>query len=199
MSWVKLAPVGRAGGDQRVTAGVHLAKSGVASICIGFSKALLATFGEAVRCDVAAGAGDDAGRLQITFGKNGAFKISALGNGGGLIRTPSVEGVPAAAKRNLICAVSDRAADSVVVTLPFSAWEALPAKPGKAAAPPSPPAGGKIDVVAYLRGKGANVERLAGDRYTANGTTVTLGALLRMANARRQEAELAPLTLEQIR
>lgn len=225
MSWSKLAPIMKTGGRPMASASVVVNKAQEAKISLILSSSLVDEFIGPARADVSAGEGEDHGSLLLEFHPQGAFEVRGFVAGGGRLFLPLFEGIPGAAVNNAPCTLGDKvlpsevvcateaefraSGGSVVIKLPLAAWtqdradRRTPARPAATTDRPPPPPkvgnGEPLDVVAYLKGKGVRIERLAGDRFQLDGATVTMGAVLNAVNKQRDDAGLLPLSRVEVR
>lgn len=203
MSWTELQPIVRT--SPRVKAWIRIVSAG-AQLGLTLSETYHKELGKPKTCDVSAGAGDNAGKLRIVFGKTGRFPITEMKHMARII-LPPFAGLPDGARESEPCTIEAQASTqvaAVIVTLPIAAWERQVAKPAAVATPTKPAAApstnghaGKVDLEAYLKKKGKKVTRLSSSQFVIDGERQTIGQALIMANDYRKRESLRPLTLEE--
>lgn len=205
MSWTKLSPILKSTGKPMASASIVVNKDGVPKVQLILAASLRDEFDED-KADVSAGSGDLLGSLLIEFKPDGAFEVRNFVSGGGRIFLPIPEGIAAQAEPNHPCTMGEKTKESVVIRLPLEAWAKASAPPAAPKLrdpldPPPPPVApgtSRVDLVEYLRNRGVKISRLAEGRFSVDGETVTVGAVLKLVNKKRAAADLDPLTHSQV-
>lgn len=217
MSWTKLEPVSPKS-EPRVTARVVQSAAGL-SLHVFLNKAIIEAHKTRPQTvEVSVGDGEDRGDLRLDFGKPG-FTIARSAGATGRIQIPAPAWGPKGTTDTQPCSIAKRDGSELIISLPAGLWADKPAgrapatapspRPKPAPAVPEGPAeeepnpiigrGETLDAVDYLKRKGVDARRIAGDRIQVNGEVAGMSQVLRMVNSRRLEAGLSSLELHQIR
>jgi len=206
MSWTELNPIVRTA--PRVRASVQVTKQG-AKLTLTLSDTFLKEVGEPGKCDVQAGSGENAGKLRISFNKAGKFTIIELKHCGRLT-VPAFDGIPESEREPEACKVEASSKADAIISLPIAAWEKQsgyqqPAKPvERKPDAPQPSQNGhdangskkKLDICAYLQGKGHKAAKRSDGAYSIDGNATSKARAVLIINEYRARAQLAPIAAD---
>ena len=158
--------------------------------------------------DVAFGSGEHVGLIRLTPGETHTL-INGM-KGSKRLTLPHYDGLPMSQVKGTPCKVEQEADGEVILRLPLADWRrpdastASPAPRKVAETPKALPAPEpaepliKLDMVGYLKKKGANCKRISSGVYNLEGDTVGPVEMLELVNSYRRREQLKPLDLAQV-
>lgn len=192
------------------TAWVTVNKDAKPRLCMGLSEATMNECGRPTAANIAIGTKDGKALVRLVFDPAGKFKVTEMEKGGGRVHgIPIKAPIPDGARDKESCDPIKKTKIEAIFELPLEAWQkqldgAKPAtvapvhvaKPAAPAAPNKP--GAKLIAVDYLRSKGVQISKLAGDWWQMAGNKVPRMEVLARVNKIRRASDLKPLGMDQI-
>lgn len=216
MSWQTISPIQKTSGTPMVSASLAKNKHGQITLKLFLSAFVSDKLGTPETVIIQSGEGEHAGcvRIEPILAEGGGmpeqpsvFKLTSVMRGSKRVQIPAFAGLPIDAASNLPCSILTETKDELIVRLPVAEWEieisrrnTVPVKqPSPIIVPKTvAPVSDKLDMLGYLRGKGAKVSKLAGDLWSYEGERVVAADILKIINQHRKKASLPPLTAEQV-
>lgn len=196
-AWKILPTFSKTSGRPMVSASLKQGKDGTVKLSLFLSVFIADALGNPDTVTLQVGEGEAYTDMRITA--NGEHKLGKGPAGSRRITAPSYDGLPSCTTGNLPCRLITDKAGEVIIQLPVAEWWRTAAtRPAPVITPkasPSP-AGGKVDVIAFLETKGIKVQRLAEGRFLYDGNRVGMPEILGVVNAWRRKANLADLTAD---
>jgi hypothetical protein len=202
MEWDELDPIVKT--VPWCKAWVTVNNDGLPRLNLSLSEATLNDVGRADKANVQVVVKDGKALVRIVFGPTGKFTVKALELGGARIHNiPPKDPIPDGARDLEPCEVEKKEKGELILILPLDAWQAqlnrpVVLKPAPPPPPPPPPKQGPIEAVVYLRAKGVKCSKLAGDWWMLEGNRVPRMEVLARVNEHRRNADLKPLSIDQI-
>lgn len=209
MEWEDLEPIVKTVPWCKASISVNI--DGKPRLCLNLSEPAMQDCGHPKKANVQVGNKDGKTMVRMVWAPDGKFDVRNLELGGGRIHAIPVKApVPDGARDLEPCELVSKDKKEAIFVLPLDAWQAqlnqpvvrstaklaeTPAKPA-AVAPPRPAQ--SIDAATYLRAKGIQISKMAGDWWMLQGHKVPRMEVLARVNEFRKDALLPALAIDQI-